>query len=441
MVSSRAEFKDIGLELWTKSSTDRREVLMNSIFAHFGYSGLITVSIILINLFILNLPVRSESKHIAKYVTVPVYYLTDRQKKGESFGSHRRFPQHCLHEMYYGTMFVNVPNKERVDVDQSDLSALGWKAAAGKSPKVAPKEMISSEDYTAAQSEFFGRLKSAVEKTGKPDLCVFVHGACDGFEDCAQDAATMGYYLQKPVVLYSWPSNARWRSYFIDGSNNEYSQAHFNMFCKDLTDLKEKTPLNVIFVSHSMGNRLVIRSIPYSYGKGLVSEWNIVSADIDAATCRHYLLGLTPDKSKIRVYVSNKDKMLALSQMIAGGYYRVGEAANKIDLPKGWTDSDAGQFERIDFTALDSGFQGHSIPFELIADIVRADKPAKDYEMVPESQVRANRLVRFAGRSEKISGTTGGLPDRYCKRIVKIKSHRSKPAQEGMQQQQTSLPN
>jgi esterase/lipase superfamily enzyme len=371
------------------------------------------------------LPAFCDSKDVPKYVTVPVYYLTDRNKKGEGFGSRRRYPTQCLHEMYYGTMFVNVPNKEKIDVSQKEFDVLGWKAADEKTRKVSPKTMIDPADYAAAKTEFFGRIKSALEQSGHPDLCVFVHGACDAFEDCAQDAAMMGYYMQKPIVLYSWPSNPRWRSYFVDGSNNEYSQAHFNMFCKDLCNLQKTTPVNAIMVSHSMGNRIVIRSLPTSYGKGLVSEWNIVSADIDAATCRHYLLGLEPDNSKIRVYVSNKDKMLPLAQILSGGYYRTGEAASKIEIPKLWTDTQRAGFERIDFTAIDSGFDGHSIPFSLIADITRHDKPALDYELVPETEVRANRLIRFANRAEKISDTTSGLPDQYCKRVVKIKTRKA----------------
>ena len=374
------------------------------------------------------LPAFCDSKEIPKYVTVPVYYLTDRNKKGEGFGSRRRYSTQCLHEMYYGTMFVNVPNKDKLDVSQKQFDALGWKGASEKTPKVSPKKMIDPADYTAAKTEFFGRIKTALEQSGKPDLCVFVHGACDAFEDCAQDAATMGYYMQKPVVLYSWPSNPRWRSYFVDGSNNEYSQAHFNMFCKDLSNFKKTTPVNVIVVSHSMGNRIVIRSLPTSYGKGLVSEWNIVSADIDAATCRHYLLGLEPDNSKIRVYVSNRDKMLPLAQILSGGYTRTGEAMTKIEIPKLWSDAQRAEFERIDFTAMDTGFEGHSIPFSLIANISRHDKPAPNYELVPETEVRASRLVRFANRAEKISNTTGGLPDQYCKRIVKIKTNKAAPA-------------
>ena len=356
-----------------------------------------------------------------KFVTIPILYLTDRVKYGETFGSHRRYAVNCKHEMYYGTAFITIPNSDHLDSSDKAFTELGWEASRKKAAKVSKKEMISPEDYVAAKGEFFKRVKGALEKAQQNELVVFVHGACDGFEDCAQDAAELSYHVRKPVALYSWPAASKWRSYFVDGVNNEWSQGHFNMFCKDLCDYKEKNPLQVVFVSHSMGNRLIVRSLPFSYGKGLVREWEIVSADIDAATCRHYLMGLTEDDSKIRVYVSNKDKMLPFSQMLAGGYYRVGEAANQVTLPKDWKEG-AGQLQRIDFTVMDHGFSGHSIPFDLLSSIINKEAPPDGYALEPESTVHGNRLVRIANRSEKLGNTTGGLPNEYCKKVVKVKA-------------------
>ncbi|HEY9685273.1 MAG TPA: alpha/beta hydrolase [Oculatellaceae cyanobacterium] len=356
-----------------------------------------------------------------KYVTIPIYYLTDRAKVGEKFGTHRRYPIKCMHEMFYGTAFITVANAQHLDTSDKTIEQLGWRGSNKKGGKTSQKDMISSDDYAAAKSEFFKRIKTALDKTQQNEFVVFVHGACDPFEDSAQDAADLAYYVKKPVVMYSWPAATKWRSYFVDGVNNEWSQAHFNMFCKDLCDFNEKNPIQVVFVSHSMGNRLVVRSLPFSYGKGLVREWEIVSADIDASTCRHYLMGITEDSSKIRVYVSNKDKMLPFAQMLAGGYYRTGEAANQVVVPKDWKEKNPGQIERIDFTSIDKGFTGHSIPFELLGNIINKDAPPDGYVLEPESLVHANGLVRIANRSEKIENTTGDLPNQFCKRVVKVK--------------------
>lgn len=331
-----------------------------------------------------------------KYVTIPVYYLTDRELTGETYGSHRRYPSHCEHHMYYGTAMVNARNTKKINVDDT-LSALGWKNTDQAPLDTATKEKVDPSNPDSSKKEFFQRLKKALDQSGKDQLCVFVHGAADAFEDCAKDAADLAYYLKQPIVLYSWPSDPKRRGYFIDGCNSEWSQAHFNTFCKDLENLQLERPLKVTFISHSMGNRLVIRALPVLYGKGLVTDLELISPDIDADTCRHYVMDFTQTKAKakIRLYVSKKDKMLPLAQMLAGGYYRLGEAKDPVpETPA----VKAELLERIDFTAVDTGLTGHSIPFETVANMVQSDKPGEGLELLPDSSARSSgickRLVR-----------------------------------------------
>jgi esterase/lipase superfamily enzyme len=374
---------------------------------------------LLLFLLTLNLPSFAKAKQANGFVSIPVLYVTDRQMEGETFGSHRRYPGHCAHEMYYGTANVVVPNQENQKEGET-FQHLGWKLSDHKPLKIATKEKIDPADYAAAKKEFFQRVTKALDRSGSNELCVYVHGACDAFEDCAQDAATMAYYLKKPTILYSWPSNPKWRSYFIDGVNSEWSQGHFDTFCRDLLAFQKEHPVQVTMVSHSMGNRLVIRALPVLYGKGLVNNWELVSPDIDAATTRHYVMGYEEGKSPIRLYVSNKDKMLPLAQLVSGGYYRLGEAANQASLPPDWKSATPALVERIDFTAIDTGITGHSIPCALIANIIKDNKPGDNLELVPETEVRANRLIRWANRSQKLSDTTG-VPPEYCKRVVKVK--------------------
>jgi esterase/lipase superfamily enzyme len=248
-------------------------------------------------------------------------------------------------------------------------------------------------------------------------LCLFVHGAADAFEDCVDDAGLLAYGLEKPLVLYSWPSDPHLRGYFIDGTNIEWSQKHFNLFCRDLLELKAEHPMEMICLSHSMGNRMVIRALPILYGRELVSDWEMISPDIDADTCRHYLMGYRQTKAKIRLYVSNKDLILPFTQMINGGYYRVGEAANPAwEITKR---KRAEYLERIDFTLVDKGWYGHSLPFDLVANMVHNDKPGKGFALVPETSVRANGFAHFAGRSEGLAATSSEAD--FCSRLIKVK--------------------
>lgn len=355
------------------------------------------------------------------FVTIPVYYLTDREMDGDSFTARRRYHALCQHEMYFGTANVTVPNTLKKS-DSALFQRLGWQSTNDKAQKIAPKDKIDPADYPQAKKQFFARLTHAMDQAESNALCVYVHGACDGFEDCAQDAASMAYYLERPVVLYSWPAHSNWRSYYQDSVNSEWSQGHFNIFCKDLIALKDEHPMQIVFLSHSMGNRLVIRSLPITYGKGLVTDWELISPDMDADTTRHYILGITPDQSKIRIFVSNRDKLLPISQMMAGGYYRLGEAANVVSPPPALRAVPPGQMERIDFTDIDTGFTGHSIPFDLIANLMKNNQPGLHLELIPETEVHANRLVKFANRKSGLNKMPGDLPSEFCKRVVRVDS-------------------
>ncbi|MBS1954507.1 MAG: alpha/beta fold hydrolase [Cyanobacteria bacterium SZAS-4] len=354
-------------------------------------------------------------KSVAKmnYVTIPVNYVTDRELVGETFGPHRRYASDCQHHMYYGTAYVDVPNVDNKS-DGELFKSLDWKVADHKPAKIATKDRIDPSNPDESKKQFISRLKKSLDQSGKSDLCLFVHGAADGFEDCTLDAAQLAYALQRPIVLYSWPSDPRRRGYFIDATDVEWSQGHFDQFLKDLMAMQAEHPLEVILVSHSMGNRLAVRSLPVVYGKGLVKDWEMVSPDIDADTCRHYILGLTQLKAKLRLYVSNKDKMLPLSQLLAGGYYRLGEASNPTFAKPG---PNTKQFQRIDFTDVDAGLIGHSIPFNLISNFVDTDKPGAGLELVDQDSVKTSRFSKFAGRSHNYSHDS--VESSFSKKVVR----------------------
>ncbi|MBU6451844.1 MAG: alpha/beta hydrolase [Cyanobacteria bacterium REEB67] len=362
------------------------------------------------------------------YVTIPILYLTDREQEINTYGHRRRYPIQCEHHMYYGTASVTVHNRRKLLIDDH-LKNLGWLGAEKKGKKQAPEDRIMvpandrlaevhvtrKERFDAAKEEFFDRIKKALDSNGSPELCVFVHGAADGFEDCLEDAATLAYYLQKPMVLYSWPSNPTIIDYFIDGANVEWSQQHFNMFCNDLLKLREEHPLEVIALAHSMGNRVVIRAMPHVYGTQLIKDWELMSPDIDADTTRHYTMGCTQAKARIRLYVSNKDKLLPFSQLLSGGYYRLGEAATPTRRRVNGADE---YLERIDFTVVDKGLVGHTMPFELVSNMVHSDKPGEGFELEPEPVVKATGVEHFAGRGEEKSPTSKEAD--FCSKLVRV---------------------
>lgn len=392
------------------------------------------------------------SKAPAKFI-LPVFFLTDRNDEAfpQNYGSKRKYIVNCKHQMNYGTASVLVDNEEKKQYTEA-MKRLGWLETAEPGKPSSPeneklkafKKNISvvcekiEKEGEPAKSEFFQRISALLRSAESNSLCLFLHGAEEGFNDAALDAAALSYAMECPVVLYSWPSDPKARGYIVDGGNNEWSQAHFDLFLKDLSDFKNAGPLQITAVAHSMGNRLLVRAAHLIQETRLFKDVELVSPDIDAETFKHYILGMQNKGAIIRLYTSSKDKMLPLSQLIYGGYYRLGEGIGEaFGLNKQATSTPEssegpmssgrllpaqkqGLVERIDFTEADSGFRGHSIPFQILANMVKSDQPGKGYTLAPACNTRGSRFARFVSWTDHLGKISDESDKDLCKRLVRI---------------------
>jgi esterase/lipase superfamily enzyme len=392
---------------------------------------------------------RSENG-VPKYVVVPVYYLTDRNKTGKSYGGDRKYIVDCRHEMYYGTAYIPISN-ERARQPGETFTKLGWQPSEKIDGKICRKDEIMAATAEADKQEFFKRLTEALKQSGSDRLCLFVHGAADPFEDAAEDAATLAYYMECPTILYSWPSNGKLRKYRIDEGNVEWSQEHYNTFLKDLETFSEHHPFKLSIVAHSVGNRLLARSagvMRKSDRADFVTDVSLVSPDIDAEIFKHYVMNFRAHGVKVRLFVSNRDKVLPFTQMLYGGYYRLGEGVGtmlamvsqpqtsldharqsiqKLKDGKGTPPAERAaaqppaHLEKIDFTALDARWIGHHFPFELVSNMIRSNQPGEGLALLPEQAGAGNKFARFARWLNDLPPTDETKPG-YCKRVVRTDS-------------------
>jgi esterase/lipase superfamily enzyme len=421
----------------------------------FGLSVLLLVAIVLVvaaQLFGFPLDARAESTDTQgaapKYVMIPVYYVTDRDKEGDSFGSNRRYTVNCLHHMYYGTAYLPVENKKNRKPGTT-FNRLGWESAERVKAKVSRKEMIETETPEAQEKEFFGRLAKALDQSQNKHLCLFVHGAADPFEDAAADAAELAYYMECPIVVYSWPSVGHLHNYRVDEGNAEWSQEHYNTFIRDLESFSEQHPINVSLVAHSVGNRLLARSVPVLRRTNIIQDVALVSPDIDAETFKHYVMSYRQRGVKVRLYVSNRDKVLPFIQLISGGYYRLGEGVGSmlamVSTPQqsfsaarqsvmrpfnhrhgshrqGASEAQQpARLEKIDFTAIDKRWIGHHFPFELVANMSCNNQPSEGLTFLAEKEGDGNKFARFARWLNELGPSDESRPG-YCKRVVRLDS-------------------
>ena len=379
-----------------------------------------------------------EEKH--GNVTLPILYLTDRTLDDKNnYGAKRRYVVDCKHHMYYGTASVVLAD-EHHKLSEKLGQQLNWRAENNLHREHVSCDKILTGSPQKDKEEFFKRLEASLDSSGADRVCVFVHGAEDSFNGSAGDAASLAYSLEMPLIMYSWPSNPKASRYFVDGGNNEWSQGHFNMFINDLREFSKKRNIDVVIVSHSMGNRLVVRAAHLLQNSQIVSDVELVSPDIDAETFKHYIMGMENKGATIRLYSSKHDKMLALSQILHGGYFRLGEGvgtvfaalghsqkkqdgdsivSSKILSGKAAPEHQPGLMERIDFTEVDSGFTGHSIPFDMLASMIKTNKPGPGLIMAQSKPGKGSGLARFMFSWKRLGKVNDTGDNDLCMKIIK----------------------
>lgn len=400
----------------------------------------------------------SDTGSKRSHITIPVLYMTDRAASAKGYAPQRKVEDgSSIYHVNCGSAEYTIENS-RGQALTDQQKKLGWLPAAARS-KVLTKE-LSGSGTSSAYSAFGQAIKDVAASSGQREFFIIVHGFNTTFDQAAQSAALLAYSSEKPVIVYDWPSKGKPGQYQVDAGNNEWSQEHFDQLVDQLAEVKA-SGIKFNLLAHSMGNRLAIRSAPVLRGKHLFDQMFLVDADFDAETFVHYMSryariteenqrsdgasGLKPPK--VRILFSHRDHALPLSEFLYGGYTRLGQAADGmltsvfslsafsrmlehansvIAGTAGTADTRANaevrpdlmlKFEWIDFTALDYGIIGHTIPYQLIANLADSDKPGEGLELVESENGSVNKLSKFSlglfHEKKRISSRIG-----HCKRVV-----------------------
>lgn len=343
---------------------------------------------LLLTLFV---PVHAENAWIPPSAELPIFYVTDRKPEfvegKKKFGKMRRDHNAC----HYGISNVLVSWSNDSPPIEGALWNMGWRGSnqkLGKSKAGAPPiaRMKSIESITDKRL-FFKKVKGLVELSDSKQLVVFVHGYNNSFESVTESAARLEYYFKCPVLVFSWPSQNELLKYTYDECNAEWSSPDFRLLLRDLED-SEIGPQNISLIGHSMGNRLLMwnlvsradlyRNEPKHF-KAIV----LSSPDLDSGTFKMWSAFMRTNSDSNWVFISHKDVPLRLSRGVHGN-----QRAGHIDkLPKvpgvdlEWKYPDVAYgFAAIDFSKIDKGPIGHSIPYSNIQSIVDRKMPADGYQ-------------------------------------------------------------
>ena len=279
---------------------------------------------------------------------VDVFFLTDRAPEPDGdvyFGAERG-------ETSFGITRVGIPPGHRMGrQEEPSLLKFEWSPNEHKHIKV-------QDVLPLTQDEFSRRIARAVADSPGRKIMVFVHGYNVRFTEATRLLAQFAHDLKfdGPAVLFSWPSQGSLTGYVVDETNAEWSQAHFTRFLASLLD--EIPAVNIYLFGHSLGNRIIGRSVhalssdrPASH-LAAFREIIMIAPDIDADVFREDMAPrLVRTGIRLTVYASSKDRALMASKAFHG-YKRAGDAGDGLLVVEG--------VETVDASDASGGLLGHS---------------------------------------------------------------------------------
>lgn len=321
-----------------------------------------------------------------KYLIVPIFYGTDRQKTGEEDPNNYYGDEPGPFE--YGTCNVSIPTKHV-------MGEIERPGGISKLFKENPeKHVVLMKPITPMQgTDFFSLLHEAINKSTERDAFVFVHGFNTTFADAARRTAQLAYDLgfEGAPIMYSWPSNEKVLGYVRDSETVSFTWKNLQSFLNQIVSHTKAT--NIHLIAHSMGNVLLTRaleSLRQSAEKPLFNQVILAAPDIDAGYFKEYIVPAIKGTSRrITLYASSADRALAASKMLRTGYSRAGESGDDIVVVNG--------IDTIDASEVNTDFLGHGYFAEtmpLINDIfhlLRNDLPPDKRNLRP----REKDLVRY----------------------------------------------
>lgn len=292
-----------------------------------------------------------------EHATSPaVFYVTNRQMT-----PHRGQIHYCASsadQLSFGRCLIFPHKESHSESANQQLAAVSVEAAP-----------YSSED------SFFDAINEVRKSTKQKRLIVFVHGYRRSFVNSMRVAAQMAKVTNLPIVAFAWPSRNHPLLYPADERQAQASAPYL----KDFLCALERSSGNsgVSIVAHSLGSRVATWAVQHKdqAGEGYDHIF-LVSPDMDERTFDSGAASLVQSSKDVRILVSKVDVRISASNLIHMKP-RIGTAgsasiARLLQRP----DSDC----LVDFTKVDRGFLGHSIPYSLLLHLMSESSDRKQLQ-------------------------------------------------------------
>ncbi len=227
------------------------------------------------------------------------------------------------HGLAYADITVSIPPDSARKVGEVE-----WHATVPGDPARDFVTMRAERlDLQQVRSTFDARLKTR----SAAHVLLFVHGYNTRFEEAVYRFAQIVHDAGAPVVpvLFTWPSRGDLLSYGYDRDSATYSRDALESVIQAMVDDPRVGEISIL--AHSMGNFVAVEALRQMAIRNRslspkIKDIMLASPDIDFEVFRREIAEIRKSENDppVTLFVSDDDKALSLSRLLAGGEPRLG---------------------------------------------------------------------------------------------------------------------
>lgn len=314
-------------------------------------------------------------------VSLPILFATDRAQilktsKDIDYGKQIVFP---IDSISYGVKRTDATADFSDKTESDEMSKLGWVVYPSELNKthlrsdfLKQQNEVEFSHAFSGYDELVAKTKAMLEKSGKHQIVIYVHGCCLDFDGSIGQAAELASSVKTPVVAYLWGCS---KGYGGSSVSFPRTQERFNKFMMQM--LSSFPDERISIVSSSIGTQLVhhfcLERRPEDYGSRPIDEIIYSRADLDDVVLKSQLDSLTRHTKKVIIFVAKNDFQINLSGTLRWFFYpsqhgeRVGHLRASLQTESPLTVLDVSPLK-----------MGHVIPYDCVAELIsnKGDVPS-----------------------------------------------------------------
>jgi len=228
------------------------------------------------------------------------------------------------------------------------------------------KHIVLQSINVLEENDFYNYLREGLNQTDNKAALIFVHGFNTSFDEAARRCGQICYDVPFSGItgFFGWPSAGNnVFNYVRDVERADASVSSLTAFIENIVDNTGVKKLH--FIAHSMGNRILTRSLNQLIQKetfknkiNTIAQIILAAPDIDTDVFNNEIYPSFRKIGKRRtIYASDEDMALFFSEKIRRGLKRLGEGGDNIYVVNGIDTIDASN-------VMSKGMLRHSYVFE-----------------------------------------------------------------------------